>query len=157
MNESKFEVNLEFQAVKITVHGVPDRPGIAAEIFQRLSQEEINVELVVQSPGGGAVTDISLAVIYDDFQKTKKALEVLISEIGASGISKDENVALITLAKYDLSKIPGVAARMFRCLANQNINIDLISTSLSNITCIIGREGAASARQALCDEFGALI
>jgi len=150
---SEFEIWLETATVKFTLHGVPDRPGIAAEIFDRLSQAGINVDLVVQTAHGGDRADLSLAVPSDHAELAMDQLEKLRRSIPAERISKDETVALITVEKEDLAKIPGAAARMFRTLANLGINIDLISTSLNSITCLITQLQSEDARRALMDEF----
>lgn len=153
MSASGFSVKLEKNAVKFTLHGVPDQPGMAAEIFDRLSQAGINVELVVQSASGGSVADISLAVHQESFKSAHEELRNLKMEIQAEEISLVNDVALLTLEKENLSRSAGVAARMFRSLANLSINIDLISTSLDSITCLIARDRTQEAFEALLREF----
>lgn len=153
MGNSRFRVRLDKGAVKFTLHGVPDRPGMAAEIFDHLHGAGINVELVVQSAGSGSKADISLALLQVDLDHVQQQLERMQEAKQADRISRDENVALITLEKEGLTKTPGVAARMFRTLANLEINIDLISTSLQSITCLIAEDRAEEARRALVREF----
>lgn len=153
MSESGFNVRLEKNTVKFTLYGVPDQPGMAAEIFDRLSQVGVNVELVVQTASGGLAADIALAVHQESVNKTHDELRNLKLEIQAEEIALVNDVALITLKKENLSRSAGVAARMFRTLANLGINIDLISTSLDSITCLITRDRADEANEALLREF----
>jgi aspartate kinase len=153
MNSTEFRVTLEKESVKFTLIGVPDKPGTAASIFSRLSAAGINVQLVVQTAGKGSLADISLAVQEKDVKATEEHLQTLQDELGVTEITRDDQVALISLEKEDLSKVPGCAARMFRTLANRNINIDLISTSLCSITCLIDAAEADGAHQAVCVEF----
>lgn len=155
MRNSGFRVLLEKNAVKFTLHGVPNRPGMAAEIFDHLSRAGINVELVVQSAVSGSRADISLALQKSDTRQAQEQLQRMRNAQQAENISQDENVALITLEKEELSKTSGAAARMFRTLANLETNIDLISTSLSSITCLIAEDRAEEAHRALVAEFGA--
>ena len=146
-------IHLEKQIVKFTLFGLIDRPGIAAEIFNRLNQGGINVELVVQTAGGGSTADLSIAVSQDDAASARSQLEGMQDLIEGGRISSGEEVALVTVEKTDLSRIPGIAARMFGTIARQHINIDLISTSLHCITCLIARDRAEEAHRALLDEF----
>jgi aspartate kinase len=152
---SGFQVTIDKDAVKFTLGGVPDIPGMAASIFSRLSISGINVQLVVQTAGKGPLADISLAVHEKDVLVTEEQLQELKSKLGFQEITRDNQVALLTLEKEDLSKIPGTAARMFRTLANRNINIDLISTSLCSITCLIDAATADEAFAAISAEFSA--
>jgi len=153
MNQSDFLVHVEKEVTKLTLHNVPDRPGIAAEIFQHLSQGGMNVDLVVQTAGGGEVTDISLVIVTENFLRASEALNNLKKEIGFSKISTDDGIALLILSRKEMSKIHGTAARMFRTLAECNVNIGIISTSLDSIACLIDIQNADIASKALHEEF----
>ncbi len=153
MSQKDFQIQVDKQIVKFTLHRVPDKPGKAAEIFDRLSQAGFNVELVVQTTAGGTFADISFVVRQDQFNALEADLKSALSSVAAEDVSKDENTALVTLEKENLSKIPGTAARMFRTLAKNNINIDIISTSLHSITCLISANSADEAATALRAEF----
>jgi aspartate kinase len=153
MPSSDFSLRLAKDAVKFTLHDVPDQPGMAAEIFDKLSQAGINVELVVQTARSGQVADIALAVFEDSVATAEKELNTLKDDIHASAVSMVEDVALVTLERENLSRSAGVAARMFHTLASLNVNIDLISTSLNSVTCLIARNRADDAFEALTREF----
>ncbi|TKJ39726.1 hypothetical protein CEE37_10630 [candidate division LCP-89 bacterium B3_LCP] len=153
MLSEEINIVLHKEVVKFTLHDVPDRPGMAAEIFDSLSRKDINVELVVQTAREGGTADICLAVSWDDAQKTLAELKIVEAQNRAEGISQEEDIAIITIAKQGLSRTPGLAAGMFRALACSGINIDLISTSLNSITCLINRENADTAREAIITEF----
>ena len=111
------------------------------------------MELVVQTTAGGTFADISFVVRQDQLNALEADLKSALSSVAAEDVSKDENTALVTLEKENLSKIPGTAARMFRTLAKNNINIDIISTSLHSITCLISANSADEAATALRAEF----
>ncbi len=153
MSSYDFQISMEKTVVKFTLHGVPDRPGMAADILNRLNLVGVNVVLVVQTAGGKSVTELALAVVKEDVEKTYDQLKLMHDVLQEDDIEKEESVALVTLEMKDLSKTPGMAARMFRTLAERRINIDLISTSLHTITCLIAEERADEALAVLQQEF----
>ena len=153
MHSDQFQVTIEDKVVKFTLHDVPDRPGVAAEIFNALSIAGINVVLVVQSVCVGSTTDISLVVSQSDCESAKQELEKIQSSLPVSSVTINDKIALMTLEKGDLSKIPGTAAKMFKTLASNNINIDMISTNLHSITCLIKKDVAGRAYDILSQEF----
>lgn len=138
---------------KITLEGVPDRPGIAAEVFGVLGSQGFNVELVVSTGGSGGRADISLAVSRTDQESVGRALESLREEIGARSMSMNANVALVSIVGQHLSTEPGIAGRMFRALSSHGINIEVISTSMSSVTCMIDEGRTEEALIALRGEF----
>src|SRR5512146_508807 len=138
---------------KIPLEGVPDRPGIAADIFGALGQLGFNVELVVSTGGAHGTADISLAIARGQEQRVLGALESLRREIGARGLHRNSKVALISLVGHSLSTEPGIAGRMFGTLSRAGINIEVISTSLSSVTCMIDERHAEEALTALREEF----
>lgn len=139
---------------KITLEGVPDRPGIAAEVFGALGQLGFNVELVVSTGGSHGTADISLAVARGQEREILNALESIRREVGARGLHRNSKVALISLVGQSLSTEPGTAGRMFGALSRSGVNIEVISTSLFSVTCMIEEQFAEQALTALREEFG---
>jgi aspartate kinase len=151
--ESPFNIYLVTNVVKIILHDVPNRPGIAAEIFIQLNSVGINVELVVLTTGHRRTTDLAIAVLKEDISSALRELNRLRTEMPFKDLTQDDQIALITLERENLIKVSGAAARMFRAIAAHKINIDLISTSLHSITCLIAKERADDAYRALREEF----
>ena len=139
---------------KITLEGVPDRPGIAAEIFGTLGNRGFNVELVVSTGGTVGRADISFAVARHEEVQILRALETIREEVGARALHADSNVALVSIVGQHLSTEPGIAGRMFSALSGRGINIEIISTSMSSVTCLIEETMADQAIEALKKEFG---
>jgi aspartate kinase len=142
------------EVTKITLEGVPDRPGIAAEIFGRLGSRGFNIELVVSTGGSGGRADISLAVSRGQEEAVVRALEAVRAEVGARALHKNSTVALVSIVGQHLSTEPGIAGRMFQALSRHGINIEVISTSMSSVTCLIDEESTDAAMSALREEFG---
>ncbi len=138
---------------KVTLHGVPDKPGIAAEIFGRLGKEGFNIELVVSGISYKGKEDISFAVAENELGAIETLMEKIKTEIGADRISSSVNIALVSIAGHQLAQTPGVAGKMFNALSRAGINIDTISTSMSSVTCVIARDKAKEAVEALRQEF----
>jgi len=151
MEKLRIESNTKIS--KIVLRGVPDRAGIAAEIFGALGGQGFNVELVVTSGGAKGTADICLAVSQDQQQSVHAALDKIRDEVQARDVQADTTVALLSITGPNLSKVPGVAGRLFNALSNKGINIDVISTSLSSVTCMISEDQAAAAVAALEGEF----
>jgi aspartate kinase len=151
MEKLRIESNTKIS--KIVLRGVPDRAGIAAEIFGALGTQGFNVELVVTSGGMKGTADICLAVSQDQQNSVGEALDKIRDEVQAKDVEADTGVALVSITGPSLSKVPGVAGRLFNALSNKGINIDVISTSLSSVTCMISEEQTAAAVAALEGEF----
>ena len=143
------------EITKITLDGVPDRPGIAAEIFGTLGSLGFNIELVVSTGGSGGRANISLAVSRGQEDAVLQALERIRAEVGAGALHKSSTVALVSIIGQHLSTEPGIAGRMFQALSKRGINIEVISTSMSSVTCLIDEEKTEEAMSALRAEFGA--
>lgn len=141
---------------KITLEGVPDRPGIAAEIFGTLGSLGFNIELVVSTGGSGGQADISLAVSRGQEESVMGALETIRAEVGARALHKSSAVALVSILGQHLSTEPGIAGRMFQALSKRGINIEVISTSMSSVTCLIDEVRTEEAMAALRTEFGVI-
>ena len=139
---------------KITLEGVPDRPGIAAEIFGALGNQGFNVELVVSTVGTVGRADISFAVSQKEEEQIVRALDTIREEVGARALNAYSNVPLVIIVGQHLSTEPGIAGRMFSALSGRGINIEIISTSMSSVTCLIDESVADKAIEALNGEFG---
>ncbi len=138
---------------KVTLHSVPDKPGIAAETFGKLGKEGVNVELVVSGISYKGKVDLSFAVAENELGIIEKLMEKIKDEIGAERISSAANIALVSIAGHQLAQTPGVAGKMFNALSQAGINIDTITTSMSSVTCVIARDKAKEAVEALRKEF----
>lgn len=138
---------------KITIIGVPDKPGIAAKIFQSLADRNINVDMIIQSASVGGVTDVSFTVSESDLPKAIEAVEGLKEEIGFKDVAWDSNVAKVSAVGIGMRSHAGVAAKMFKALADKGINIQMISTSEIKISCVVERKFAEEAVRAIHDAF----
>lgn len=122
---------------RITVAAVPDRPGVAAQIFHELASRNINVDVIVQNVSRSGVTDLSFTVSDEDLSAAASCLEELVKAIEAGGVTTDQNVAKVSIVGTGIRSHPGYADRMFTALANAGINIISITTSEIRITCLI--------------------
>jgi aspartate kinase len=122
---------------KITVLSVPDRPGIAAALFEPLAQMGVNVDTIVQNTSVERTTDISFTVSRSDLPRALREVEAVVESIGASGLATDPTLASVSVVGSGMQNTPGYASRMFRILADGNINIDMITTSEIRISCIV--------------------
>lgn len=139
---------------KVSLLGVPDRPGIAAFIFKRLANDEINIDMIVQNVGEAGKSDISFTVEGSDLKKTVGVAEKVAKDVGAREVTSDDDIAKVSIVGLGMRSHPGVAARMFSALADENINIEMISTSEIKISCIIRKKLANKAVMALHSKFG---
>ncbi len=130
---------------KITVRSVPDRPGVAAALFEPLAQAGISVDTIVQNTSVDRTTDISFTVSGTDLKIALAKVEELTKEIGAAGLVGETNLAAVSVVGSGMQNTPGYASRMFRVLADGNVNIDMITTSEIRISCIIREEQAQEA------------
>ncbi|MBM4448078.1 MAG: aspartate kinase [Chloroflexi bacterium] len=131
---------------KITVVGVPDRPGIAASIFNPLAKAGINVDTIVQNASTQGITDLTFTVGKGDLARAMEVVKPIASQIGARECASDETLGAVSIIGTGMQNTPGFAARMFSTLSENNINIQLITTSEIRITCIID---AAQVQQAV--------
>ena len=122
---------------KVTVRAVPDRPGMAAELFEPLSAVGISVDTIVQNTSVERLTDISFTVDRSDLQKTLRELDSVTNEMGAGEVVTDPTLASISVVGSGMQNTPGYASRMFRVLSEARINIEMITTSEIRISCII--------------------
>lgn len=147
-------VTTDPNCAKITICGIPDRPGTAAEIFQGLADASINVDIIVQSQSPDKKANISFTVERHDLSASLTSLEKTKEALGAEQILSDCNIAKVSIVGVGMRSHPGVAAKMFKILAEKKINIDMISTSEIKISCIIEKSKMEEAAQALHTGFG---
>jgi aspartate kinase len=139
---------------KVTVSGVPDRPGIAARLFRALADRGVNVDMIVQNTSDHGVTDISFTIPRDDLAASGEVTAELTAEIGAVGVSTDSDIGRVSLVGAGMKSNPGVAATMFETLAAAGINIEMISTSSIRISCVVREADVERAVQSLHTAFG---
>jgi aspartate kinase len=139
--------------VKVTVSGVPDEPGNAAQLFGALAARSINVDMIVQNASVEDHTDISFTVDRDVLAATMAVCEQVYPSLGAQGVSSDEGIGRVSLVGAGMKSHPGVTAKMFRTLADAGINIEMISTSSIRISCVIRAERVEEAVRRLHDAF----
>ncbi|PPR59688.1 MAG: Aspartate kinase Ask_LysC [Alphaproteobacteria bacterium MarineAlpha4_Bin2] len=140
---------------KITLVRVPDRPGVAATIFGPLADENVNVDMIVQSTAAdGALTDITFTVTKGDFERTATLLEKIKREVGFSEVIADSNVVKVSVIGVGMRSHAGVAQRMFKALSEKGINVQVISTSEIKISVLIAEEYAELALRALHTVYG---
>ena len=142
-------VTHELAEAKITVTGVPDRPGSAARLFRGLAERAVNVDMIVQNTSLHGTTDISFTVPSYDLAVSTEVAESLVPELGATGVVTDADVARVSLIGAGMKTHPGVTALTFETLAAHNINIEMISTSSIRISCMVRSEVVEDAVRAL--------
>ena len=122
---------------KLTVTGVPDRPGIAARLFRALADRSINVDMIEQNVSLAGTTDISFTVPHEDLAAATTVCRDLQAEIGAADVLADPDIATVSIVGAGMKTHPGVSATMFEVLAGEGINIEMISTSSIRLTCVV--------------------
>jgi len=134
---------------KVTVMQVPDRPGIAALMFRALADDEVNVDMIVQNVSSAGYTDVSFTVPRADLTRALAVVEKVVSDTEAKGYTHDPEIGRVSLVGAGMKTHPGVAAKMFETLANEKINIEMISTSSIRISCIVREADVEPAVRAL--------
>jgi len=127
----------DLDVAKITVVGVPDRPGIAVAIFEPLAKAGISIDTIVQNAGTGNITDLTFTVAKSQLKKAMSVVEPIARSIGARECVGDSKLGKVSIIGTGMQNTPGYAARMFGALSEKGINIQLITTSEIRITCII--------------------
>ncbi len=138
---------------KVTVTGVPDRPGVAAALFRALADADVNVDMIVQNVSEGGVTDISFTVPHAQIDTASAVCEVIADEVGATAVLVDSGIAKVSVIGAGMKSNPGVAATMFQVLADNGINIEMISTSAIRISCVIAERDSDRAVQVLHEAY----
>ena len=138
---------------KISIFGVPDRPGIAYRIFKAIGGAEINVDMIVQGVGKDGKAAISFTVSKTDLRGALEIVQRVGKEIGATDVTSDENIAKVSVVGIGMKSHSGVAAEMFEALAGENINIQMISTSEIKLSCVIEEKDTERAVKAIHSKF----
>lgn len=139
---------------KITISQVPDTPGIASKIFSSLAAANIIVDMIVQNVSHDKFNDITFTVIKADAKKALKITQDVAGSIGASAVALDEDIAKVSIVGLGMRSHSGIASKMFTILAEEGINIELISTSEIKISCVIENKYGELAVRALHKHFG---
>ncbi|MDW3220002.1 MAG: aspartate kinase [Acidimicrobiales bacterium] len=134
---------------KMTVSGVSDRPGVAALLFRRLADAEVNVDMIVQNVSAEGRTDISFTLPHEQVQVAEDAVTSITDQLGADAVIADGDIARVSLIGAGMQTNPGVAATMFETLSGHDINIEMISTSAIRISCVVREAQAEDAVAAL--------
>jgi len=143
----------DMDVAKITVAGVPDRPGIAAAIFTPLARAGISVDTIVQNASANNITDLTFTIIKKDLTQAMEIIGPVAREIGSRECLSDSKLGKISIIGTGMQNNPGYAAKMFQTLSAQDINIQLITTSEIRITCIIAEDKVKEAVKALHKAF----
>jgi aspartate kinase len=138
---------------KLTLIGVPDRPGVAARVFRALADAGVNIDMIVQNVSSQGLTDISFTLPKSDLAVAEPILEAGCKDVDAAGWSHDSDIAKVSLIGAGMRSHPGVAADMFEALAEAGINIEIISTSSIRISCVVRATDVERAVQAVHDKF----
>ena len=146
-------VSLQKDEAKVTICDVPDRPGIAATIFTRISEANVNVDVILQNVSRTGYTDVSFTVGRGDLSRALRVARRVAAEVKAGRVIHDDGVAKISVVGLGMRSRSGIAAKMFQALAKESINIEMISTSEIKISCVIRKDQAVRAVKALHDAF----
>lgn len=146
-------VALDEAADRISVIGIQDRPGSAFRLFNVLAKKGINVDIIIQSIGRKGTKDISFTVADDNLHEAMEVLEKNQDMLGFERVEYNEDVAKLSIVGAGMMSNPGVAAKMFECLYNENININMIATSEIRITVLVDKKDALRAMNAVHDTF----
>jgi aspartate kinase len=151
-------VALDLNQAQIAIRHVSDRPGMAAQIFGALAENNISVDMIIQSQrcriiNGTPTRDIAFTVAQGDAQAARIALETLSNQIGCGEVTVDPNIAKVSIVGAGMAGQPGVAARFFEALAQEQINIQMITTSEIKISCVVSQEEGVKALKAVHEAF----
>ncbi len=147
-------VTLQKDEAKVTIRDVPDKPGMAADIFRELAGKDINVDMIVQNVSREGSTDLSFTVVKSDLPATLRVTRSVAHRIGAGEVTTDEGVAKLSIVGIGMRSHSGIAAKMFEAMARERINIEMISTSEIKISCVIRRQHAERAMRTIHQAFG---
>jgi aspartate kinase len=144
----------DMSEAKVTVVAVPDRPGISAALFEPLAAANVNVDMIVQNTSHDGTTDISFTMPKADKGTAEEIVARVAAEIGAAGVEHSADIAKISLVGAGMKTSPGIAAKMFRTLADEGVNIQMISTSTIRISVVTSAADLERAARALHTAFG---
>lgn len=157
---SKMELNnpvsgvaLDDSQARVAILGVPDKPGIAATVFNSLGEKKISVDMIIQSTSSENVNEIAFTVDKTDIENTKKAAEEIAKNIGANKVTVDPQIAKVSIVGAGMIGRPGIAGNMFKALADAGINIQMISTSEIKVSCVVAAKDGEKAVKAIHKQF----
>jgi aspartate kinase len=139
---------------KVTVLGVPDQPGVSAALFEPLAARNVVVDMIVQNTSTEGHTDISFTVPKADMAASEQIVGQVAVEVGAKGVTHDANIAKVSIVGAGMKSSPGIAAKMFRTLADEGVNIEMISTSTIRISVVVAASDLELAARSLHTAFG---
>ena len=149
LNNPVSGVALDESQARIAIVGVPDKPGIAAKVFECLAKKTISVDMIVQSTSKDGINEIAFTVDKDTVEESVKATKEIAKDLGATGVTADTNIAKISIVGAGMIGRPGIAAAMFKSLADSSINIQMISTSEIKVSCVIDAKDGDKAVKAI--------
>jgi aspartate kinase len=147
-------VALDSEEAKVTLDGVPDRPGVAATVFKAIADDGISIDMIVQNVSHAGATDLSFTAPSADIPRLRGVMERVVKQVEAERYTLDDAIAKISMVGAGMKSHPGVAADMFDALAAAGINIEMISTSPIRISCVIRKDEGARAVQVVHERFG---
>lgn len=146
-------VTVNKDEVKITVEQVPDKPGVAGNLFTELAEIGVNVDMIIQNLQRNQKNDITFTIDKESLKKYRKQIEEIAYSIGAESIYIDEEVAKVSIVGAGMITTPGIAGKMFRILGENNINIEMITTADIKISSLIHEKDAEKAVKVIHDGF----
>jgi aspartate kinase len=147
-------VTCDKNEVEVTLRDLPNKPGVVARVFGVLAEQSISVDMIIQSESRGERADLTFTVTHTDLLKTRDAAARVADELGASRVEIEDNVAKVSIVGAGMRSHAGVAAQMFKLLAEQKVNIQTITTSEIRVSCLIDKAQADQAVRALHKGFG---
>jgi aspartate kinase len=147
-------VDTDMSEAKVTVHGVPYQPGVSAALFEPLADANVNVDMIVQNTSTAGTTDISFTMPIADMNEAEKIVSRVADQIGATGVTHDRDIAKVSLVGAGMKSSPGIAAKMFRVLADEGVNIEMISTSTIRVSVVMAAAEMERAARSLHSAFG---
>ncbi len=138
---------------RITIKHVPDQPGIASKIFLPISDAGILVDMIIQNTSDSHLTDMTFTVMRSDYDRAMEILQDVCREIGAESVTGDKDIAKISIVGVGMRNHSGIAATMFQILANEGINMEMVSTSEIKVSCVVAEKYTELAVRALHDAF----
>jgi aspartate kinase len=139
--------------VKISLMGIPYRPGIASQIFNTLAKENININVIIQNVSQEVINDITFTIDKEDLNQAKAILKELEKELTIEEIEFDSEIAIVSIVGAGMITSSGVASNLFEALGEEDINIEMISTSEIKISCLIDKNKAQEAVKAIHNKF----
>jgi aspartate kinase len=154
MNKIIEDIELRTDLAKVTMKSVLDKPGMAGQIFSSLGEAGFNVEMIAQTGTIKDRCDISFTVKEGEVDMVLQHLRNKLVAVTATGVLVDKNVAMLTIFDKELANTPGIAGKIFSILAQVRINIDMISASLTTLSCLVPKDRANDAMDAIKAEMG---